>query len=210
MIGIIGGTFDPIHFGHLRIALEVAERCELEQVRFIPGHIPPHRPQPVASPEQRWEMVNLAIAQTRCFSADRRELERDGASYTVDTLTSLRQEVGNDVPLVFIMGTDAFLGFQSWHCWQGILKLAHLVVTQRPGYQHADGVDWCADRLVDEASELRTRMAGNILFTDVTQLDISATLLRTRARVHGSLRYLLPETVCDYIADAGLYGGITP
>lgn len=207
MIGVIGGTFDPIHFGHLRIALEVAEQCELEQVRFIPGHIPPHRPQPVASPEQRWDMVQLAIAQEPRFVADRRELEREGASYTVDTLASLRAELGADVRLLFILGTDAFLGFQSWHRWQDILQLTHLVVTQRPGYS-VDENEWYSERLVQCPAALREQRAGKVLFTEVTQLDVSATLLRERGRLGGSLRYLLPEVVCEYVADTGLYGDI--
>ncbi len=205
MIGLIGGTFDPIHLGHLRIALEVAERCQLDQLRFIPGHTPPHRAQPLASPEQRWEMVQRAIAPEPRFVGDRRELERAGASYTVDTLTSLRRELGADVPLLFIMGADAFLGFQRWQRWQTILELTHLVVTQRPGYA-VDEADWYRPRLAACVAELRAECAGRVLFTEVTQLDISATFIRERGRAGGSLRYLLPEVVCDYIADVGLYG----
>lgn len=204
MIGIMGGTFDPIHFGHLRTALEIAESCGMEQVRFIPGSVPPHRPQPKASAEQRWEMVNLAIESEPLFQADRRELERQGNSYTVDTLTSLRDDLGAKVPLGFVLGMDAFLAFRSWHRWQDIMQLAHLVVMNRPGYA-PDPHDWYGELLVQTTCELRSAAAGRVTFLSVTQLDISATKLREACKNNKSVRFLLPDAVCHYIQEHGLY-----
>lgn len=204
MIGVLGGTFDPIHFGHLRTALEITEGCGMEQVRLIPGSIPPHRPQPMSSSQQRLEMVELAIQNEPRFMADPRELNRAGASYTVETLQSLREELGANVPLCFIMGMDAFLSFRSWHRWQAIMQLAHLVVMHRPGYE-PDLSDWYGSTHVQEYCQLQQLPAGRIAFQAVTQLDISATFIREASRNGRSLRYLLPEVVRDYIATHGLY-----
>jgi nicotinate-nucleotide adenylyltransferase len=204
MIGVLGGTFDPVHFGHLRTALEIAESCGMEQVRLIPGSIPPHRPQPLASARQRLEMVQLAIEGEAHFIADSRELDRVGESYTVETLQSLRNEVGDTIPLCFIMGMDAFLSFRSWHRWQDIMQLAHLVVMHRPGYE-PDLSDWYGSTHVQAHCELQQLPAGRIAFQAVTQLDISATFIREASRNGHSLRYLLPEVVRDYIAAHGLY-----
>lgn len=204
MIGILGGTFDPVHFGHLRTALEIAEGCGMEQVRFIPGSIPPHRPQPLASAQQRLEMVQLAIADEAKFVADSRELDRSGESYSVTTLQSLRNDFGAEVPLAFIMGMDAFLSFRSWHRWQDIMQLAHLVVMHRPGYE-PDASEWHGSTHVQEHCELQQSPAGRVAFQSVTQLDISATFIREASRSGNSLRYLLPEPVRAYIAAHDLY-----
>ena len=204
MIGIMGGTFDPIHFGHLRTALEIAESCGMEQVRFIPGNVPPHRPQPKASAEQRWEMVNLAVESEPLFQADRRELERQGNSYTVDTLTSLRDDLGAKIPLGFVLGMDAFLAFRSWHRWRDIMQLAHLVVMSRPGYT-PDPQDWYGELLVQTTCELRSTAAGRVTFLSVTQLDISATAIREACKAKKSVRFLLPDAVYQYIQAQNLY-----
>ncbi|PIE00845.1 MAG: nicotinic acid mononucleotide adenylyltransferase [Thiothrix nivea] len=204
MIGILGGTFDPIHFGHLRPALEIAEACGMEQVRLIPGNIPPHRPQPLATAQQRLAMLRLAIQQQPDFIADPRELNREGESYTVETLQSLRDELGADMPLAFMMGMDAFLSFRRWHRWQTIMQLAHLVIMHRPGYE-PETADGFGRYHVQESCELRHSPAGRIAFQAVTQLDISATFIREASRNGHSLRYLLPEAVCEYIAANNLY-----
>lgn len=204
MIGIMGGTFDPIHFGHLRTALEIAQSCGMGQVRFIPGRVPPHRPQPQATAEQRWQMVQLAIADEARFVADRRELERVGNSYTVDTLSSLRDELGGDVPLAFVLGMDAFLAFRSWHRWQDIMQMAHLVVMSRPGYA-PDPTDWYGKLLAETTCQLRGTAGGRVTFLSVTQLDISATAIRTACKRGSSVRYLLPEAVRCYMQAQGLY-----
>lgn len=204
MIGIMGGTFDPIHFGHLRTALEIAESCGMEQVRFIPGSVPPHRPQPQASAEQRWAMVKLAIENEPLFYADRRELERQGHSYTVDTLSSLRADLGAKTPLAFVLGMDAFLAFRSWHRWQDIMQLAHLVVMSRPGYA-PDPHDWYGQLLAQTTCELRSTTAGRVTFLAVTQLDISATAIREACKTKKSVRFLLPDAVNQYIQAHKLY-----
>ena len=203
MIGIMGGTFDPIHFGHLRPALEVSERLSLSQVRFIPCKVPPHRDQPMASPEDRLRMVGLAVKNTPEFRLDDRELRRDGASYSVDTLRSLRKEF--DEPLVLMLGADAFQGFSHWKNWREILEMAHIVISCRPGYKIPHLDFWAAGRTVQTAEELENSRAGKLLFIEVTQLAISATDIR-RQRLEGlSARYLMPIEVADYITENQLY-----
>ena len=130
MIGVFGGTFDPIHFGHLRSALEIGESLRLKEIRFIPCRIPPHRDEPLADPLQRLAMVRAALAGQPEMIADDREIKRDGSSYMVDTLESLRNEFVND-PLCLILGMDAFMELPTWHRWQDLLTLAHLVVMHR-------------------------------------------------------------------------------
>ena len=203
MIGIMGGTFDPIHFGHLRTALEIAESCGMQQVRFIPGSVPPHRPQPKASAEQRWDMVQLAIQDEPLFTADRRELDRTGNSYTVDTLSSLRAELG-EIPLAFVLGMDAFLAFRSWHRWQDIMGLAHLVIMSRPSYI-PDPQEWYGPLLSQTTCELRSSPAGRVTFLNVTPLEISATAIRAAYQHKRSTRFLMPDAVRDYIQVHGLY-----
>ncbi len=199
----MGGTFDPIHFGHLRPALEVFERLSLTQVRFIPCKVPPHRDQPMASPEDRLKMVGLSLKNTPEFHLDDRELRRDGASYSVDTLKSLREEF--DEPLVLMLGVDAFQGFNRWKNWRAILEMAHLVISCRPGYKIPKLEPWASGRMVESVDELENSSAGKLLFMEVTQLAISATDIR-RQRLEGlSARYLMPIEVADYITENQLY-----
>lgn len=207
MIGILGGTFDPVHFGHLRPALEIAETFALDEVRFIPSARPPHRWQPVASAQHRLEMVKLAIADTPGFVLDDREYHRPGSSYTVDTLQSIRDEVG-DTPLVMLLGQDAFGSFTDWHEWKKILTLTHIVVSSRPGFVAAEQ-DWMQGRLCDSVEgmlqKIRQQAAGGICFYEVTQLDISATNIREQQLKGKSSRYLLSKNVEDYIKQHRLY-----
>jgi len=211
MIGIIGGTFDPIHFGHLRPALEIAEQLSLEEVRFIPSAQPPHRWQPEASAGQRLDMVKLGIEGTDKFIIDDREYQRDGASYTVDTVASLRSEMGDQKPICMIIGADAFQSFTSWHNWQKILDFTHLVVSSRPGYTLEDGTlshdlqKWIQEHQVDSIQELQKRAAGKLFFCDVIQLDISATYIRKQLLKGESASYLTPQKVTDYIKQHKLY-----
>lgn len=205
MIGVRGGTFDPIHTAHLRATQEVAEALSLDQVRFIPGKQPPHRSQPDASAEQRLAMVKLAIAGNQRFVADDRELQREGYSYTVDTLHSLRQELGESEPLVLILGLDAFQGFTRWHEWETITTLAHLAVTSRPDYTAQPLQAWAQAMQTDNAEELRNSPAGKLFFTDTTALAISATDIRHQQQEQRSIRYLLPDAVYDYIQHQNLY-----
>ncbi|WP_324692568.1 nicotinate-nucleotide adenylyltransferase [Candidatus Thiothrix phosphatis] len=206
LIGILGGTFDPIHFGHLRTALEVAEHFGILDMRLIPGKTPPHRPQPVASPEQRLAMLQAAINGEPCLQADGRELRREGYSYSFDTLTSIRAEVGDGCPLLFTLGFDAFLHFQSWHRWAEILQLAHLAVVHRPGYS-LPPAGWHTPFLSVSPEDLRQAPAGRVYPLAVTALDISATDLRHRLQQGKNPRYLLPDAVFDYIQRHQLYCG---
>jgi nicotinate-nucleotide adenylyltransferase len=207
VIGVLGGTFDPIHFGHLRPALEVYELLALAELRFIPCHVPPHRAAPDTPARHRLAMVGLAIAGVAGFRVDRRELDRTGPSYTVDTLRELREEIGAECPLLLIMGMDAFAGLHTWHRWDEIPALAHVVVAHRPGSTAAPDAPYLGLAPAAESPEiLRGRPAGLVFFQPVTQLDISATSIRECLRAGHSPRYLLPDAVCRYIAEQGLYG----
>lgn len=207
MIGVFGGTFDPIHYGHLRPLWEVKEALQFEELLLVPSCIPPHRGKPNATAEQRLEMLRLAVNEVPGFVIDERELQRAGPSYTVDTLQSLRDELG-DVALCWVMGLDAFLGLEGWHEWQRLNELAHIVVTQRPGSEHpADGVlaELVEHRQAFDVAELRLAAAGLIYFQDVTQLDISATDIRRRLAAEQDVRFLMPDSVRQYIECNRLY-----
>ena len=206
MIGIFGGTFDPIHHGHLRTALEVAEHFDIQDMRLIPGKVPPHRPQPQANPDQRLAMLQAAIASEPRLQVDERELRREGFSYTFTTLSSLRAELGQQCPLLLTLGVDAFLHFQSWHRWEEILQLAHLVVVHRPGYS-LPPVGWYETRLTVNKQDLASKPSGNIYLLAVTPLDISATQLRELLKHGRNPRYLLPDSVINYIQRLQLYCG---
>ncbi len=204
MIGIMGGTFDPIHFGHLRPALEVCERLSLSQVRFIPCRVPPHRPQPMASAKDRLKMVKMAVENTPQFHLDDRELRRgNGASYSVDTLKSLIEEY--DESLILMLGADAFLGFNRWKNWREILEMANIVVSCRPGHKIPQIESWAKGRIVESAEELQEHDKGKIMFIEVTQLAISATDIRRQLLEGLSARYLMPIEVADYIYTRQLY-----
>jgi nicotinate-nucleotide adenylyltransferase len=206
-IGILGGTFDPVHFGHLRTALELFQALDLAEVRLIPCFQPVHRKQPVASPAQRLAMVQKAISKEPALKADACEIKREGASYTVDTLKYLHTQ-HKQTPLCIIMGIDALLGFPSWHKWEEILKLAHLVVAHRPHYQlpHTGVVaDLLKKRLTNNPVDLHNSLAGSILLHPVTALEISATDIRKQISIGRNPRYLLPDSVYHYITEHGTY-----
>lgn len=201
MIGILGGSFDPIHYGHLRTALDVQQTLNLEQIRLIPLLNPPHRDVLASGAETRLAMVRAAVADEPRFRVDDRELARSGKSYTLDTLLSLREELGEQ-PICLLLGTDAFRGFPGWHKPGEILKQAHLVVMQRPGTARPEIYP---ERTVAAPNALNSSSAGRILFLPVTQLDISATRIRAMLRMGLSPRYLLPEAVLSIIQQQGLY-----
>ncbi|MGB1309898.1 MAG: nicotinate-nucleotide adenylyltransferase [Leucothrix sp.] len=205
MIGIRGGTFDPVHFAHLRATEEVAIELGLERVHLIPGSIPPHRRQPLASPEQRLEMLTRAIGNNDKFIADDRELRREGESFTVDTLKSFRNELGDEVPIALIIGMDAFLSFTQWHDWKTIITLAHLVVTSRPDYTAQPLQDWAQSMQTDDKQKLSIKPGGHLYFVNTTALSISATDIRQQRHAGRSIRYLVPHAVHDYIQQHKLY-----
>lgn len=210
-IGILGGTFDPIHFGHLRMAQELFEMLGLAEVRFVPAANPAHRDTPQTSAQHRAEMVALAISGNPAFTLDTRELHRAGASYTFDTLSELRTELGPEAPIVLLLGGDAFLGLPTWHRWQELADLAHIVVAHRPGTIPNAALlpeklkDVWQRRAISNPAELHASPAGRMLMQDIPALDISASSIRGILHQGRSPRYLLPESVHSYIHSHQLY-----
>ena len=208
MIGIFGGTFDPIHLGHLRSVLELKQRLALDEVRLIPCHLPVHRESPGCNSEQRLRMVELAIAGEPGLVADDRELKRAGPSYTIDTLTALRRELGEDESLCLIMGSDAFSLLDSWHRWQQLLQLAHIVVMARPEQNlptQGPVADLLKQHRTEDAGHLTDRAAGAVLWCSLTPWPISATAIREDIKAGRCVRDRLPEAVWHYIQENGLY-----
>jgi len=197
-LAIFGGTFDPIHLGHLCVAWEAAELLDAE-VLMMPAGLPPHRPPPIASAAQRLAMLQVALRGQSRLIPDGRELAREGASYTVDTLAGLRAEQG-DRPLVLLLGADAFAGLPGWHEWHRLFELAHIGVLRRPGEQaplpealHRE----LAGRRADDAAALRLAPAGRVIELAVTPLEISATRIRQLLAAGRDPRYLLPAGLFD-------------
>lgn len=204
MIGIFGGTFDPVHYGHLRAALEVKEIFRLDEIRLIPSAKPPHRPAPKVSPAMRLEMLKLAVAIQPGFIVDKREIDRAGDSYMLMTLESLRQDFP-DKPLLLFIGSDAFNRLDTWYRWRQLFDLAHVVVLTRPGYLIGKLDDFYASRQASKPVQLIEQLAGKLYFQTITQLDISATAIRTMIAQNNSPRFLLPEAVLTYIYKHQLY-----
>ena len=213
-LGIIGGTFDPVHYGHLRLGADVKAALGLSEVRLIPAGVPPHRPPPAASGEHRLAMTVLGCAEFPGLVADGREIGRPGPSYTVTTLQTLHAE---DVtrPLALIIGSDAFAGLTSWHRWEQLFTLAHLVVVERPGAPSLAQAlppplqeQW-ERRLTTDPSRLSRQLSGAIVRQGVTPQPISATEIRAAlgrgAAARAELRGLLPPAVLAYIDRNQLY-----
>jgi nicotinate-nucleotide adenylyltransferase len=206
-LGIFGGTFDPIHNGHLRTAFELAECLGLERVLFIPAADPPHRPVPRVPASRRLELVRAAIADEPRFLLDERELRRGGRSYTVLTLEELRAEHGPQ-PLVLCLGMDAFLGLPQWHRWTELARLAHLAVAHRPGFEPPSGGplgELVGARRASSPEELAAEPAGRVFFFAGTQVELSATELRSVLESGRDPRYLMPEPVRRMILATGAY-----
>ena len=209
-VGIMGGTFDPVHFGHLRLAQEAVEILGLERVRWVPAGRPWHRAQPKASAKHRLEMVRLAIRGNALFELDDAEIRQTAPSYTVETLARVRRRLGEQCPLVLLLGTDAFRGLTSWERWRDLFELAHIFVAQRPGHSLTPGgmpaalaSEWRSRAGTPDA--LRRRPAGSIVTYGTTALDISASAIRAHFAQSRSPRYLLPSRVLEYIERRGLY-----
>ena len=209
-IGLLGGTFDPIHFGHLGMAQELAQALALDTVKFIPAAVPPLKSQPSASAIDRRAMVQLAIANNPDFQLDDRELKRTGPSYTLDTLRSLRSELGEQDSLVLFIGSDAFKQFNRWHQWQEIIRLCHIALVARPDSEVSTALDpelvtFLQDHYTENAMDLQSATAGLITMQAITPLTISSSAIREQLKTRQSARYLTPDCVLDYIAQHGLY-----
>ena len=205
IVGIFGGTFDPVHIGHVQMALEAKQRLKLNEVRLIPCHLPPHRETPQQGSQQRLMMLKLAVAGIEGLVTDSQELERDGPSYTVDTLKQLRSELGEDVSLVLIMGADAFARLTQWHHWPEIPVLANIVVLQRPGYQLPESgilADWLKQSTIKQIYE---QAAGAVVAIDQMPMELSATAIRRELAAGQSSSDLIPS-VMAYIQEHQLYG----
>lgn len=210
-LGIFGGTFDPVHFGHLRLAEEAVVQLGLGGVRWIPAGHPPHRGVPQVTAAQRLEMVRRSTAGNPHFSVDPVEVEADAPSYTIHTLERLRGELGPDQPVILLVGADAFAGLNTWHRWPDLLSLAHIAVSHRPGFPVEPGslpgalATLFAERRLTDVAGLAQAPAGSIVTFAMTQLAISATQIRKLLANGLSARYLLPDTVLDYIQAHSLY-----
>ena len=212
MIGVFGGTFDPIHFGHLRSALEICDSLSLKEIRFIPSRTPPHRGEPLADPMQRLAMVKAALAGQPDLVLDDREIKREGQSYMIDTLESLRGEFTTE-PLCLILGMDSFMEISGWHRWKDLLTQAHIVVMHRPGKslhdvnseQASEASSLLKNHQVKNAAALQRKPAGSILMHPISQLDISASKIRDLVAKGKSPRYLLPDVVLQMIKVQKIY-----
>ncbi len=206
-IGILGGTFDPVHNGHLRLAIEMREALGLSRVRLIPASVPPLRNAPDAAAPDRLRMLEAAIEGEDGLEIDERELKRKGTSYTVDTLRSLRKEIGA-TPLCLIVGMDAFRRLDEWHQWEELPELAHIAVAQRPGAEHPESgpvARLVESKGVDDPEKLRQREAGHVIFCEIPALEISATRIRTLLAAGRSIRYLVPDRVNEILIKGEQY-----
>ena len=206
-MGVFGGTFDPIHYGHLRTAFEMLQALRFKDVRFVPCGDPPHRGTTFASADQRLRMVKAAILNQDGFSVDDREIRRDGPSYSIDTLLSLREEFP-DRPLGLIVGMDAFLGLPGWHRWDEFLGIAHIIVAHRPGWKAPDMGqlgELLAEFGTHRVDDLHATLHGRIHIHAVTQLEISSTEIRDLVAAGRDPRFLMPDAVRDEIEASGCY-----
>lgn len=215
IIGMMGGTFNPIHNGHLRIAQELADAFNFDEVRFIPSANPPHKTLPNVSAQHRAAMVSLAISSNPKFTLDKRELYRTSVSYTYDTLQSFREELGQKISICLLMGSDAFMQFNSWYRWNELLGLCHIVLVNRPRDKRAieKPPEVFAEALqtllqnhyTEHHEDLKEASFGHITMQAVTALDISATNIRTQFSLGKSAQYLMPDDVINYITKHQLY-----
>ncbi len=207
-VGIFGGTFNPVHIGHLRTALELRQSLALQEMRLMPCAVPPHRNQPEVAAEHRLQMLRVAIDAEPGLSVDDRELSRPGPSYTIDSLQELRGELGDSASICLCIGMDSLVNLACWHRWRELLDYAHIVVTARPGW-HApeDGEvgDLVRARQSDSVMRLHQQPAGLVWLAEMTLLPVSSTDIRHSLIRGNSVRYLLPDKVIEYIGQYQLY-----
>ena len=202
-IAILGGTFDPVHNAHLRVAWEAGEALDAE-VRMMPANVPPHRPPPVASAEQRVALLRAALAGQSRLRLDERELRRPEPSYTVHTLREMRVEFGVGRPLILLVGADAFAGLPTWREWRALFDLAHIVVLTRPGHGFSPSPELeteIAARRAFDVAALRSSASGKVFDLAVTPLEISASAVRALLASGRQPHWLVPDAL---LVDASL------
>lgn len=209
-LGLLGGTFDPVHFAHLRLAEEALDYLNIPRIRWIPSGQPGHRGAPIADAADRLAMLRLAMAGHSRFTLDEADAFSPNPVYTVNTLSRLRAELGNHVPLVLIIGADQLQALDTWHDWKRLFELAHMAVAERPGYPALHGelpqaVKTEFERRTCDSAALFSGAAGRVTRFPMTALDISASAIREAIAAGTSIRYLLPDAVLDYIGSHGLY-----
>ena len=210
MIGILGGTFNPIHLGHLYLANQVQTRLGFDSIRFMPAALPALKDLPLVTAEQRAEMVEIAISDYPYFAVDTRELSRPGTSYTIDTLVLLREELGYQVSLCWLMGSDAFAHLNAWYRWQELLNYAHLIVVKRPNNTDLSDLNPEVKNLLNKhevksIEEIRAQAHGKILIQEIAALDISSTAIREKIRNKQDVSDVIPNGVLSYIHQHQLY-----
>ena len=211
-IGLLGGSFDPVHHGHLRSAIDVADLLNLQSIYLLPNFRSPHKTANQSSNQHRLDMLRLATSDCEQLEVDEQEITVPGASYTVDTLQSMRQQHPNR-PLCFLMGMDSLLSFTTWHRWQDILSLCHLVVSSRPGWSlplTGDIVRLLTDHRTDDVNDLQRRLAGHIFIHEAHPLSISSSEIRQLRQQNKSCQFLLPKNVNDYLIKHQLYQASQP
>ena len=210
LIGILGGTFDPVHRGHVALAQAALARLPLSEVLWLPSGSPGHRDSPAANARDRLAMLRLAIKGDARHRIDESELDRGEPTYTVHTLERMRAQMGNAQPLVLLLGSDSFLSLPTWLRWRELFDLAHFAVATRPGYVPTDGGP--SPELSEEIArrsarpeQLTARAAGRIVRFDMPPMDVSASTVRARLAAGGDVRNLLPTAVLAYIEAQRLY-----
>jgi nicotinate-nucleotide adenylyltransferase len=210
MIGILGGTFNPIHLGHLHLANQLQTKLGFDSICFMPAALPALKDKPNVTAEQRAEMVKIAIANQPHFSLDTRELSRAGTSYTIETLISLREELGDEVSICWLMGFDAFANLDAWHRWQELLNKAHLIVVKRPHSSDLSNLNAEVKTLLEKhetknVEEVKKQAYGKILIQEIAALDISSTEIREKIAHDKDVRSMVPEALLIYIQQHQLY-----
>ncbi len=207
-VALFGGTFNPIHFGHLKLATELAELLQVQRMRILPCAIPPHRELPDASAEQRLAMLNLAIDQESVLESDDLELRRATPSYSIETVRLVRQEIGDQVPLFLCLGMDSLTNLDSWHHWQKLLDYCHIVVCPRPGWEiptQGQLASWISQFQCDDLSLLNKTPAGQLYICDLSMLELSSSKIRASIKQGVNIDNMTPEPVVKYIKLHSLY-----
>ncbi|MGO3344070.1 MAG: nicotinate-nucleotide adenylyltransferase [Marinomonas sp.] len=210
-LAIMGGTFDPIHNGHLRAAVEILDRFNFKALKLIPCFQPVHKGEPSVTAAQRLNMVEMAISSDDRLSVDSREITRKGPSYTIDTLKDIRAEIGPDEPLIMVLGMDSFLSISTWGDWRDLINYAHILVVSRPGWEPdliSELQAFCKNYRAASSHELQCAPSGSIWLETLPSLEISSSMIRNLSNKQESIAYLLPEPVQTYIIQNKLYQDI--